>query len=120
MPECKHHSGYDCGDLPMPHAAVPENKLPPLKRRKGNQWRVAQMLAIVLDEPGDSPSNPGDVRLEQARRLLSQWNNAQGSVVGMLAEVINLKQGNCVRCATIPCPECGRQTYDSLVSLDTL
>jgi hypothetical protein len=120
MAECKHHAGYDCGDLPLPHVLVPENKLPKPKRRKGNQWRVAQMLAIVLDEPGDNPSNPGDVRLEQARRLLSMWNDAQGSVVGMLAEVINLKQGNCVRCDVIPCNVCGRQTYDSLISLEAL
>lgn len=27
MAECKHHAGYDCGRLPMPHAAVPENRI---------------------------------------------------------------------------------------------
>lgn len=120
MRECKHHAGYTCPNQDQLHAAEPQYKLPKPKRRNGNQWRVAQMLAIVLDEPGDIPSNPGDVRLEQARRLLSQWNDAQGSVIGMLAEVINLKQGNCVRCDTIPCDVCGRQTYDSLISLEAL
>jgi hypothetical protein len=27
MRECKHHAGYDCGRLPMPHSAVPENRI---------------------------------------------------------------------------------------------
>src|SRR5688572_11216748 len=120
MKECKHHSGYTCPNQDQPHAAEPQYKLPKPKRRNTTQWRVAQMLSVILDEPRDNPSNPHIVRLEQASRLLSQWNNAQGSVVGMLAEVINLKQGNCVRCPEIPCPDCGRQTYDSLINLDTL
>jgi hypothetical protein len=118
MAECKHHAGYACPNQVVPH--YPENKLPKLKRRNRPEWRVAQMLSIILDEPQDNPSYPADVRLEQARRLLSQWNNAQGSVIGMLAEVINLKQGNCVRCDEVPCPECGRQSYESLISLEAL
>lgn len=78
-----------------------------IKRRNSAQFRTARMLAIVLDEPGDNPAEPGDVRMEQARRLLQSWSSAQSAVTGMLREVINLKRGYCVRCVGDPCPDCG-------------
>lgn len=84
-------------------------------RKDSQEYRVASMLAIILDEPHDDPENPGEVRLDQASRLLSAWNNARGSVLAMLAEVINLKQGNCVRCSERPCPVCGAQKVEGLI-----
>jgi hypothetical protein len=83
------------------------------QRSSSNQVRTARMLAAILDEPHDNPDDPGDVRLEQARQLLSLWNDAQSSLMAVLREVIILKAGFCVRCHDDPCPICG-STADSL------
>lgn len=88
--------------------------MPKRKQRNSQEFRVASMLAIILDEPYDNPENPDEVRIEQARGLLSQWSSARGSLIGALAEVVNLKQGNCVRCPERPCPECGAKKVDGL------
>lgn len=85
-----------------------------MARRKGpnaQTLRLAKLIAAVLEEPYDNPADPGEVRLEQARTLLTQWSSAQGSLIGAVAEILNIKQGNCVRCAELPCPKCGRQEY---------
>jgi hypothetical protein len=93
------------------------------KAKKNPQvLRLARMISIVLDEPHDDPENPSEVRIQQARQLLPQWSSAKGSLVGAVAELVNLKRGYCVRCplpqddrgyAHVPedgfvCPECGR------------
>lgn len=106
MTECRHHNGYDCGDTHY-HPHTRGAKLPKPKQRNSRAFQVAQMLAIILDEPHDNAENPGDIRLEQARQLLSSWNDAQSAVIGMLREVIRIKMGYCVRCPEWPCPVCG-------------
>lgn len=107
--ECPHHSGYACPDQTMPHRQ--ENRLPKPRKRNTNQFRTARLISAILDEPGDNPDNPGDVRMEQARQLLSLWNDAQGSLIGVLSEVVVLKAGFCVRCPTTPCSICGSDEY---------
>jgi hypothetical protein len=75
--------------------------------RDTRQFRLASMLAAILDEPQDDPENPAEVRLEQARELLSHWSDAQWSVMGMARELLNLKRGWCLRCYEDPCTVCG-------------
>lgn len=92
------------------------------RKRNSQVLRLARMISIVLDEPYDDPENPSEVRMEQARQLLPQWSSAQGSLIGAVAELVNLKHGYCVRCplprnekgwAYVPdegfiCSDCGR------------
>lgn len=93
-----------------------------MARRNPQALRLARMISIVLDEPHDDPENPSEVRMEQARQLLPCWSSAQGSLIGAVAELVNLKHGYCVRCPLprdgrgfpfVPdegfiCPDCGR------------
>jgi hypothetical protein len=85
-----------------------------IKQRQSREFRVASMLAMVLDERDDNPDEPGSIRMEQARRLLSAWSSSQSSVTGMLAEILNIKAGHCVRCDQRPCPVCGRTDLESV------
>lgn len=110
--ECKHHAGHWCLSYPHDKPHAPHDPMPKKlrKARTSPQFRTAQLLALILEEQHDNPLDPGDVRLEQARRLLSLWNNAQGSLMGAFREILNLKMGHCVRCESLPCEVCGRKT----------
>jgi hypothetical protein len=115
MAECRHHAGYDCGDLPMPHSAVPENKLAKPKRRNRPDYRLAVLLSAILEEPGDNPDNPAQIRIDQAGDMLTQWSSAKSSLIGAAWEILNVKQGHCVRCRDLiqvgtdqVCQACGR------------
>lgn len=112
--ECKHHAGYACVDQTMPHLPDPERKLPKRKRRIGNEFRLAQMLSILLAEEHDDAQFPHEVRLEQASRMLSAWSDAQGSLMAAIREVIRIKYGYCVRCPEFPCPVCGADENTTL------
>ncbi len=80
-----------------------------MSRDKSTEKRLASMLAAVLDEPYDNPEDPGEVRRQQARELLTYWSSSQGALMLAVRELLNLKQGNCVRCAVRPCPVCGQK-----------
>lgn len=103
-----------CTGMTKGHALEHNFVLPPETEEKpktinrdSREFRVARMLAAILNEPQDNVDEPGEVRMEQARELLTHWSSSQYAVTGMLLEILNLKAGFCVRCPEDPCPVCG-------------
>lgn len=99
---CLRAAGHD-GDHEFPTTPPPKQR----KRvyRADPVFRLASMLAAILDEEGDDPYRPSEIRLQQARELRDMWSST--SILGVVYEILNLKRGYCVRCSGDPCPECG-------------
>jgi hypothetical protein len=113
---CLRYMGHD-GEHEFP-VNVPEKPKARKRRVSTREFKLASMIAAILDEPGDDPYHPSDVRMEQARRLTSLWANS--NINAAVYEILNLKRGYCVRCEADPCPVCGsdsttmRNAWDNL------
>lgn len=89
-------------------------KAPKPVNRNTFEFKLAVLLSAILEEPQDDVENPHPVRLEQARMLGICWSSAQSSILGAAREILNIKQGHCVRCEERPCPICGAKAIERL------